>query len=194
MNKAAQTRQIILTEALNMATHTCLSDVTIGALARSAGLSKSGLFAHFNSKENLQVAVIEYASELFAQRVIKPVDQSLGPVGQIRELANNWLNWFDGYARSCIFIVATVEFDDQPGPVRDVIFQQLNRWVNYLEKITEAAIAQGEFQPDTDGKQFVYELYSLYQGSHMFHWLKKEDEQRTRFHTAFNNLIEKHMN
>ncbi len=190
MSKAAQTRQLILAEALTMATQTSLGSLTIGQLAKSSGLSKSGLFAHFNSKENLQVALIEYASELFVERVIKPIDPLLEPLAQLQQLVQNWLNWFDGLAHNCIFISATVEFDKQPGAVRTAIYYQLNNWVNYIQSVIEAGIKQRQLKSSADSQQLAYKIYSLYLGSQLYFSLNRDDEKRTLFQNEFKLLIE----
>ena len=192
MTKANETRRYILAEALKMATQKSLNEVTIGKLASASGMSKSGLFAHFNSKENLQVAVIKFASELFNERVVRSVDEALSPLVRLKTLATNWLNWYEGCARSCIFVSAMVEFEDQPGPVRGATHRQMQRWLKFLEKATDTVIESGEFKPGSDSTQFVFELYSLHLGSQKYFWLGKEDNQRLRFHTGLQSLISKY--
>ena len=130
--KSEQTRQHILSEALLIATSKSLNDVTIGELAKASGLSKSGMYAHFGSKENLQIAIVNYAGEIFVDRVIRKVSTSLQPIERILALSHQWLNWYEGSAKKCLFISATVEFDDRPGVVREVIHEQIHRWINYL--------------------------------------------------------------
>lgn len=192
MNKAAATKQHILAEALKMATHKSLNEVTIGELAKASDMSKSGLFAHFKSKENLQISVVDYASELFVERVIQPTAHIEDALTKLTSMASNWLDWYDGSARSCLFIIATVEFDDQPGPVRDALHRQQDRWIAYLESVTKAIVASGQFRADTDAQQFIFELYSLYLGSQKFYWLGKEDKQRSRFQSGLNRLIQQY--
>lgn len=193
LNKAATTKQHILAEALKMATQKSLNEVTIGELAKASDMSKSGLFAHFKSKENLQISVVDYASDLFIERVINPVSDISDPLKRLKMLASNWLDWYDGSARSCLFIIATAEFDDQPGPVRDALHHQQERWIVYLETVTYAIVESGQFQSDTDIHQFIFELYSLYLGSQKFYWLGKEDKQRTRFQNGLNRLIRQYL-
>jgi len=191
-SKAEKTRQHILSEGLLMATQKSLNDVTIGELAQAAGLSKSGLFAHFNSKENLQVAIVDYASEIFTQRVIRSVSETLSPIDRLIRLSKHWLNWYQGSARSCIFMTATMEFDGQPGIIRDTLHKQINRWIKYLENVTDSAINCGDLKPETSSQQFVFELYSLFLGSQKYYWIEKENENRTFFSKGFDHLIQQH--
>lgn len=180
-----------------MSTHSSLGEVSIGGLAKASGLSKSGLFAHFKSKDNLQVAVIEYASEIFEQRVIGPTTAeampALSALRRLKALIQHWLNWYDGKARSCIFIATTIEFEDQPGLVRDCIHLQMERWISYLQWSIDQVIAAGQFKQETQSKQLAFEIYSLYLGSHMYHWLGKEDKSRSQFQLGFDNLLERYL-
>ena len=146
VSKAEQTRQHILSQALFLATSKSLNDVTIGALAKKCNLSKSGLYAHFGSKENLQVAIVDYASEVFRVRVVKDVSKALAPIDRITALVYRWLNWYEGHAKQCLFLSATIEFNEQPGPVKDALHRQIERWVGYLENIAEQAIADKSFR------------------------------------------------
>ncbi len=188
-SKAEQTRQHILSEALFLATSRSLNDVTIGELAKASGLSKSGLYAHFGSKENLQVSIVNYAAELFAEKVIREVSAQMEPVARITALAYRWINWYEGCGTKCLFMGATVEFSDKPGPVQDALFRQIKRWISYLENIAEQAISDKSFRSDSNCQQFVYELYSLFLGSQKYHWMGKESSDRELFTTGFNRLI-----
>jgi AcrR family transcriptional regulator len=190
--KSEQTRQHILAEALQMATSKSLNDVTIGELAKASGLSKSGVYAHFISKENLQVAIVDYASELFQRKVISGVSAQLAPIERLTALIHRWLNWYDGHAKKCLFISATIEFDDRPGIVRDALHHQLNRWIDFLESIVHIAITDRVFKVGSTSQQFVFEVYSLYLGSQKYYWLNRESSQRLLFEHGFTQLIEKY--
>lgn len=187
--KAEQTRQHILAKALMMATTKNLSDVTIGELAKASGLSKSGLYAHFGSKENLQVAIVDYASEIFRIRVVKDVSKALAPIDRMTALVYRWLNWYEGHAKKCLFLSATIEFNEQKGPVRDALRKQINRWVGYLEAIVDQAVIDKSFRADANSQQFVFEVYSLFLGSQKYFWMEKETEDRDLFSTSFSRLI-----
>ncbi|OHU84283.1 MULTISPECIES: TetR/AcrR family transcriptional regulator [Pseudoalteromonas] len=192
MGKGKQTKQQVLATALNIATATSLNDLTIGGLAAATGMSKSGLFAHFNSKENLQLAVLEHAKEIFVDTVIKPVDTNLSALAKLLKTCELWQSWYQEQACTCIFISAAVEFDDQPGSVRDSVKSQLQHWLNYLNKLVDDAITEQSLAPQTDAKQFTYELYSLYLGSQHMTWVGLEDDNHSRFNLALQNLVKRH--
>ena len=117
LTKGEQTRLSILDKALDVATLGGLNSLTIGALAERTGLSKSGLFAHFRSKEQLQVAVVEHALNTFIAHVIRPTLQAPRGEARVRALANHWFAWGEqSRPGGCFFVTAAVELDDEPGP------------------------------------------------------------------------------
>ncbi len=193
MNKGDLTRQVILDHALNLASTGGLNSLTIGTLATQTGMSKSGLFAHFKSKENLQLAILERTTERFQEMVVIPTRSIESPLAKIRQLARNWLKWdqqaFDG---SCIFVGAIAEFDDQPGKIQDFLRGQQNRWVSYLAHQFEKAIERGELKPSANHEQLAFKTYSFYLGSHMYHWLGGESNSRLYFWQAFTDLLEQY--
>lgn len=191
-SKADQTRQRILSKALLMATSKSLNDVTIGALAKKCNLSKSGLYAHFGSKENLQVAIVDYASEIFRLRVVKDVSKAISPVDRITALVYRWLNWYEGHAKQCLFLSATIEFNDRPGPVKDALHRQIERWISFLENIAEQAIVDKSFRADSNSQQFVFEVYSLFLGSQKYYWMHKESSDRELFSEGYTRLIRRY--
>jgi len=189
MGKAKKTRQQILEVALQIATSTSLNDLTIGSLAVAVDMSKSGLFSHFKSKENLQLAVLQYAHDLFREVVTIPVLEIASPLERLIKVCDNWLGWYELQAKTCIYISASVEFDDQPGLVHDKVANDLAKWLNFLITTVRAAIDENELKPETDEKQFVYELYSLYLGSQSMIWVGFEDTSHNRFKLALTSLI-----
>ena len=192
MSKGKQTKQQVLATALKIATSKSFNDLTIGGLANETGMSKSGLFAHFNSKENLQLAVLEYAKAIFVEAVIKPCAKEITPLDKLMKLCECWQGWYCEQASTCIFISAAVEFDDQPGRVRDSVKAQLLELLNYINSLVTKAIAAEQISKHTDAQQFTYELYSLYLGSQHMTWVGFEDGSHSRFSTALQQLIERH--
>ena len=188
-SKREQTRQHILDKALELASAGSLNGLTIGTLAASTGMSKSGLFSHFQSKENLQLAVLEHATTRFIEIVIAPSRDVADPVDRLTQLASHWLGWYESFAGNCIYISAITEFDDQPGPLRDYVAAQQSRLIRYLAQLCDEAVANGQFHQDLKGEQFAFEMYSLYIGSQMFLWLDLETPRRERFHMGFDALI-----
>ncbi|MGB1237514.1 MAG: TetR/AcrR family transcriptional regulator [Pseudomonadales bacterium] len=192
MEKGQATKRQILEVALLMATQSSLNDLTIGALAVAAGMSKSGLFAHFKSKENLQLEVLRHAHGLFRETVIEPGAQVDDPLLRLQGMCERWLGWYAPCAKTCIYISAAVEFDDQEGAVRDKIQRDLALWLGHLRETVEQVIDAGHFVPQSDAEQFVYELYSLYLGSQSTIWMGIEDDKHSRFKLAFANLVERY--
>ena len=127
MGKGAQTRETILNEAVDLASVAGLDGVTIGTLATHTGLSKSGLFAHFGSKENLQVETLRAAAERFTDLVVSPALQEPAGTPRVRALFNKWLEWsgsHHGQHGGCLFVASAVEIDDQEGPARDFLVEK----------------------------------------------------------------------
>ena len=192
VDKGKQTKQQILETALLMATETSLNDLTIGGLAVATGMSKSGLFAHFKSKENLQLAVLHHAHGLFRQIIIEPTIEIKDPLPRLMKMCDCWLDWYERQAKTCIYISAAVEFDDQEGAVHDKICRDLALWLGYLTSTVEEVISVKQFAEGSDAQQFVYELYSLYLGTQSMVWVGIEDEKHSRFKRALTQLIERY--
>lgn len=194
MSKGLQTRDTALREALAQASHVGLKNITIGTLADSLSMSKSGLFAHFRSKEQLQVDVLDHAADLFTRTVIQPALKEPRGLERLRALVDLWLGW-DGYADwampgGCIFISATMEFDDEPdGPVRDRLVAQQTQWFDSIETVVRGAIREGQLREDLDTLQFAHELYGLMLGHHVASRLLRDPAARERAHTALDRLV-----
>src|SRR5437016_4651213 len=121
MRKGERTRHQILQHALSMASTVGFAGLSIGGLADGLDLSKSGLFAHFQSKEGLQLQVLEYAAGKFVEKVVRPSLTAPRGEPRVRALFENWMKWprLSGMGGGCIFVAASSELDDRPGPVRD---------------------------------------------------------------------------
>jgi AcrR family transcriptional regulator len=137
MKRSDKTRGTILDEAIYIASKTGFEALTIGKLASAVGMSKSGLFAHFNSKEQLQVDVLKAVAKKFADKVITPSLKAARGEPRIRAIAKNWLAWTNAkfMPGGCLFLTATVEFDDKPGPVRDFLVSNQNSGYTSLHKL-----------------------------------------------------------
>lgn len=155
-----RSRQAILDEAARLATVEGIDGLSISRLARAVGLSKSGLFAHFGSKEELQLATIETASTLFAEQVIEPA--SAGPTGldRLERLTEGFLRHVeDGvFPGGCFFASVAAEMDTHPGPVRDLAVEVVNQWVEKLEQAVRDAQAEGAIDASEDPEQLAFEL------------------------------------
>ncbi len=191
MNKGLETRNTILNKALALASASGLEGLSIGALAKEVGLSKSGLFGHFDSKQNLQLQVIEAAVELFIARVIAPSLREPRGVSRLRALFENWLMWERDPALpgGCLFISAANELDDRPGPVRDLLVAYQRDWIEVLAGAATIAVAEGELRADLDSEQFAYDFYSIALAYHHFSRLLRDRGALDRARRAFEHLL-----
>jgi AcrR family transcriptional regulator len=191
MSKGEVTRQAILEHAVSLATKLGLEGLTIGRLADDLGLSKSGLFAHFQSKELLQLAVVEFASERFVEAAVKPSFTAERGEARVRALFENWLSWpkRSGLAAGCFFVAASVELDDRPGPVRDRLVKLQKDWLDTIAQAVRIAIAEGHFRKDVEPDQFAYEMYGLMLVAHHFTRLLRDPAADGRARSAFENQL-----
>lgn len=190
-SKGRATRERILGRAVQLASSEGLGGVTIGELARELELSKSGLFAHFQSKERLQVAVLEYAANRFAQTVVGPALRMPRGEPRVRAICNNWLSWAlsDDSPGGCLFVGAGAEFDDQPGFVRERLAQLQTMWFEFIAKAAALAVDEGHFKADLDPRQFAFELEGIYLGFHHAYRLLRFGDAELRARQAFEDLI-----
>ncbi len=156
--KGAQTRAAILDRAVDLASAEGLEGLTIGRLAAELRMSKSGLFAHFGSKQELQLATIEAAAERFRTAVIEPALEAPDGAPRLRAMGERYLEHLDLYSGGCFWGATSAEYDDRPGPVRDAIAGALDAWLGELER--QARIA-GVEQPE----RFAFELYAVIMGA-----------------------------
>jgi AcrR family transcriptional regulator len=159
-----RTRRAILTAAVNIASVEGLEGLTIGRLATELDMSKSGLFAHFGSKEELQVSTVRAAAAIFVHRVIRDAEERHPPgLTRLRAMLDSWLGYMERgtFAGGCFFAAATVEMDGRPGPVRDAVAAQMSSWAGLLTGYARAAIDRGELSADTDPQQLAFELDAL---------------------------------
>jgi AcrR family transcriptional regulator len=157
-SKGAQTRAAILDRAVDLASVEGLEGLTIGRLAAELRMSKSGLFAHFGSKQELQLATIAAAAERFRTAVIDPATSAPDGALRLRAMGERYLDHLDLYSGGCFWGATSAEYDDRPGPVRDAIAGALDAWMGELER--QAGIA-GVEHPE----RFAFELYAVVMGA-----------------------------
>ncbi len=191
MGKGEVTRNTILEHATQLASRLGLDGLSIGRLAGDLELSKSGVFAHFQSKEALQIQVLEYAREHFVGTVIAPALRQPRGEQRIRALFDNWIAWgnSDWLPGGCIFVAAAIELDDQPGPVRDTLFQIQKDWFDTMAQAARAAVEAKYFRPDTDADQFAFEMYGIVLGFHHTLRLLRDPAAEKRVRLAFERLL-----
>jgi len=192
--KGEQTRTAILDEALRIASRLGLEGLTIGSLADATGMSKSGLFAHFGSREDLQLAVLEHAAQLYGEKVFVPVLKIERGLPRLRALFERWLDWTleSGLPGGCIMISAAAEYDDRPGPIRDAVITNQHRGNAITQKAVRLAIEEGHLSPETDPEQISFEMLGIVLASHNHRRLLGDKEARKRALTAFDELITRH--
>ncbi|UCD90754.1 MAG: TetR/AcrR family transcriptional regulator [Desulfobacterales bacterium] len=190
MTKGKDTKLSILEAGLDMASQLGLESVTIGALAKATNMSKSGLFAHFQSKENLQVEILNYAAQLFSEGVIIPALIAEAGIPRIKALVDNWINWTAELKGGCIFVSASTDFSDRPGKVKKVLLQQQNEWIDSLRRIAQSAVRTGDFREDIDYDQFAFDLYSLLLGFHLYYTMLDDTQTRKHQETALDRLLD----
>jgi AcrR family transcriptional regulator len=194
MGKGEQTRTAILDEALKIASRLGLEGLTIGSLAEATGMSKSGLFAHFGSREDLQLAVLEHGAQRYGEVVFVPVLKIERGLPRLRALFERWLEWAtaSGLPGGCIMISAANEYDDRPGPIRDAVIANQHRGNAITRKAVRLAIEEGHLKADTDPEQISFELLGMVLASHNHRRLLGDKEARKRALTAFEELIARH--
>lgn len=191
MDKGERTRQRILDRAVAVASLEGLDGLTIGGLAGDLELSKSGLFAHFGSKEELQVQVLEAAIERFRQRVIRPMLRAPRGEPRVRELFERWLGWGadSGMPGGCVITAAAIELDDRPGAPREVLAAALLEWMELLKEVVGAAVEEGDFRAGLDVAQFTYELYAIFLAYHLMHRMIRDPTAESHARSSFERLM-----
>lgn len=160
--KGQQTRAAILDAALGLASHMGLEGLSIGALAEVTGMSKSGVFAHFGSREELQMAVIRQYHLKFEEEVFFPALKSSRGLPRLRRLFDLWVDRVTLEIDSgCIYISGAVEFDDREGPVRDALEGMVKTWQAAMARAVSAAVEQGHLRGDVDPHQMLFEIHGL---------------------------------
>jgi AcrR family transcriptional regulator len=163
VQQGEETRRNILRLAVDLASRHGLSSLTIGDLAKELGMSKSGLFAHFGSKEDLQVATIEAAEKMFGQAIINPAHNAPAGLQRLAALIEGYIRYLEEsiFSGGCFFSAAAAEFDDRPGRVRDRVAISMQKWNNMIELEIRNGIAGGEIDASVDPSQLSFELEAM---------------------------------
>jgi AcrR family transcriptional regulator len=193
MGKGEQTRALVLDHAFDLASKVGFDGLSIGGLADRAGLSKSGLFGHFQSKEQLQLEVLDTAVERFMTHVIHPALRVPRGEPRVRAFFDNWLDWARGQAQAsggCVFIAAANELDDAgPSPLRDRLVEYQRKWLDGLARAAGLAVEEGHFRSDLDREQFAYEFYSIILAFHHASRLLRDARAGERARLQFERLV-----
>ena len=191
MNKGEQTRQEIVERALALSGEVGLEGLSLGVLAAGMKLSKSGLFAHFKSKEALQLAVLEQAIDDFIEEVVMPALKVPRGEPRVRRLFDLYLQWIHGHGRrgTCFFMALTHEYDDRPGPIRDRLVQSQRDWYDTLARAARTAVEEGHFRADLDLDQFAYETVGIGMVYQQVSKLLENPRAKGRAESAFETLL-----
>ena len=191
LRKGELTRAAILDVALNLASRDGLEGLTIGLLAEKMRMSKSGVFAHFGSREDLQIEVLKLYHTQFEQEVFYPSVKVPRGLPRLEAMFARWIKRVTiEIASGCIYISGAVEYDDRPGAIRDALVGMVRTWQAALLRCIEQAIEMGHLKPDTDPQQVVYEIYGLILGLHHDARFLKVPGSVERAQIGFERLIE----
>lgn len=190
VSKGEDTRQAVLEQATGIAARLGLAGLTIGTLASAAGRSKSGVYAHFRSKEELQLATLGHAREGFVDQVLRPALSAPRGEPRLRELFERWLVLCrDDLGAGCLYMSSKPEFDDQPGRVRDQLVRDYRDLLDSIAQMVRAGIDEGQFRPETDPAQVAQELDGIVLAFFFAHRMLRRPEIERRAHRAFETAL-----
>ena len=192
MTKGMETRERILDTAFRLAARDGLEGLSLAGLAGKLGMSKSGLFAHFGSKEELQLDMLRTASDRFVTKVLLPSFREPRGLPRVKALAENWRRWASdpSLPGGCIFVAASAELDDREGPVRAYVVEQQRALLEAIARAARIAIEEGHFRRDLDVQQFAFEFEGIYLAFHHAQRLLRDQAAAARARRAFARLLE----
>ncbi|MFZ0677501.1 MAG: TetR/AcrR family transcriptional regulator [Candidatus Binatus sp.] len=193
LNPSTSTRERILHQGLALMSQSGLIGVTLGVLADQVGMSKSGLFAHFRSKEDVQIELLSHMAEFAMAHVVEPSMKADEGLPRLRALVRNWFGWAQraGLPGGCPVAAGLFEFDDVEGRVRNKILEMEGQWRLTLTELVQRAVELGHLRRDLDVDQFVWELCGIYLGHHAAHRFLRSADADRRAETAFEALVER---
>jgi AcrR family transcriptional regulator len=193
MKPATSTRDRILRQGLVLMSQAGLGGVTLGILADQVGMSKSGLFAHFRSKEDVQIEMLSHMAQFAAEHVMRPSLTAAEGLPRLRALVRNWFGWAQraGLPGGCPVAAGLFEFDDVEGRVRDKILEMEAAWRRTLIDLVRSAVEIGHLRRDLDVEQFVWELCGIYLGHHAAHRFLRAADADWRAQMAFQALVDR---
>jgi AcrR family transcriptional regulator len=194
LSKAEQTKAIITDAALRLASQIGLEGLSIGAIAEVTQMSKSGVFAHFGSREELQISVVREYFSRFEQGIFFPALDAPRGLPRLRVMFVNWMGQVAQEIQSgCIFISGAVEFDDRTGPVRDALEQSMKTWLAAVRRAIAIAIEERHLKAETDPKQVMFEIHGLILALHYEARFMKSEHSIDQATTGFENLLKQYI-
>jgi AcrR family transcriptional regulator len=194
MGKTADsTHERILKQGLALMSQSGLGGVTLGLLAEQVGMSKSGLFAHFRSKEEVQIGLLRHMAQVARAHVVEPAMSADQGLPRLKALVRNWLGWAQraGLPGGCPVAAGLFEFDDVEGAVRNEVLAMESEWRGLLKRLVQEAMDRGHLRHDLDNDQFVWELCGIYLSHHAAHRFLRAADADHRANTAFRALLER---
>ena len=191
MSKGTITRERILEQALKDASLLGLEGLSLGQVAEEVGMSKSGLFAHFGSKEELQKQVLSAAAEKFGEIVVKPALTAPRGIPRVRAMFEGWLRWErdTSVPGGCVFTHAAVELDDKPGAVRDALAHWQREWKGMLARAASIAVDEKQFRKELDTQQFAFQMFGIVFAYYHAKRLLEEKDAESQARSAFEGLV-----
>ena len=192
MSKGDQTRQAILRTAVDLSSEVGLEALSIGLLAKGAGMSKSGLYAHFDSKEDLQCQVLNAAAQRFVDVVVSPAIKKARGLPRIEAMFRRWLKWgTEELQGGCVFMAAASEYDDRPGKVRDTLVGHQQALLGTITRAALIAVEEGHFDTELDTEQFAFEFWGLLLAHQHYERLLGRPDATRRVKAGMAALIER---
>lgn len=189
-SKGAATREAIVDRALHIARTDGFEGLSIGGVAQAVGMSKSGVFAHFGSREELQLAVLDAAAQRFTEEVFLPAIRERRGLPRLRAILRRWIDWLHAGQGGCPMVSAAIEYDDRPGPIRDRVVEYQTRLRRELARAIRMAIDSGELRADCDPGQLAFELFGIELALHHDARLFGLQDAIARADRAMHRLIE----
>lgn len=191
-SKGAATRELIIERAYAIACRDGLEGLSIGELAQAVGMSKSGVFAHFGSREDLQLAVLESGGRRFGDAVLVPALRKPRGLGRLRAIADGWFDWVRDNREGCLIMGAVSEYDSRVGSLHDAVVALIQRWRNDTARAVVMAVEAGELRADTDAKQLSFEIFGIALALHQDTRLFDAKQARAQAERAFDRLLKSH--
>ena len=188
INKGAATRESVVGHALSIALTDGFEGLTIGNIAQAVGMSKSGVFAHFGSREDLQLAVLDAAAQRFTDNVFIPAMREKRGLPRLRAIMRHWVVWMRN--EGCPMVAAAVEYDDRPGAIRDRVVEYQTRLRRELARAVQMAIDTGELKADCDPEQLAFEIFAVELALHHDSRLFKRNDSMVRAERSMQRLLD----
>ena len=190
VHKGQQTKAAILDAALQLASQVGLEGLSIGAVAEVTGMSKSGVFAHFGSREELQISVVHEYHQRFEHEVFYPALQEARGLPRLKALFDRWMQRTSAeLASGCIYISGAVEFDDRPGPVREALADSVRTWLAAMRRAIVQCKECGQLRADTDAEQVLFSIHGMILALHYEARFLQKPGSLERAHLGFDNIL-----